>query len=99
MNQIIERFSEAYFIINAETEDYGGEHVAMPNDLYDELNRYVQEPLLKIGNHHEWATGEWGIPPNTVAVPHSIDHSDEEVLMATNKTARGLVLAGGVDQP
>jgi hypothetical protein len=70
----IESFSSGYLLVDADTVEYGGENVAVPHDMLDNLYKHTKLPYLKLGTEHFIPQPEWGIPSATVAIP-----SDEDV--------------------
>lgn len=100
MNRTIERFSNGYWLVNAETVAFSGDRVTIPYDLGDDLSEYVIKPLFKIGNRHVWPQEARDIPPNAVAIPQESDISaGDEVLLAKNRTAAHLIRTERVRPP
>lgn len=95
MNKTVEPFSSGYYLVDAQITEYSGEKVAVAGDLLDTMKDYSEMPLLKLGGSHYWASSEWGIPPDTVAVPDYVSNSVDEntVLMAKDDTVADLVLS------
>lgn len=90
----IEEFSDSYFIVDAELMPYTGKSVAVAEDVHQQMCSHVELPLLKIDNEHYLATPQWGVPPDVIAVPNSVDTYEETALMAKRGTAKGIVERG-----
>lgn len=93
MNRTIEPFSAGYYAVDAEILSFTGEKVATDHELFEDMASVVEEPLLKLGTGHYWAMPEYGIPPDTVAVPDDIEQSADTPLLA--KPAQVSRLTGG----
>lgn len=95
----IEEFSEAYFMFSeVDVEQYGGENVVVAHDFMGELGKYVCAPLVKLPTGHRWIRPEWGVPPNTLAIPEDYD-GDDLPLLAKDHTVKSLLNKGVVDSP
>lgn len=96
----VEQFSAGYYLLNAHLLTHSGDSVIMPHDLYDEISRYVTEPLLRIGDSHYWPRPERTVPASTVAVPDFVvDQPVEAVLVARDETAFRLIDRGEQKRP
>lgn len=92
----IRNFSHGYYAVDgAETVSWPREYVTIPHDLDVQFRRYVDEPVLKLGNGHYAPAPEYGVPADTVAVPADSNFThDDEVLLAKRTTARELMMQG-----
>lgn len=85
MTQISE-FSSEYFLLDAELLEYPGNAAICGPTLHRGLQRYVKNPVVRVGGEHERLESQTSIPADTVAVPEYMYHTDEPVLVAKDET-------------
>lgn len=99
----IEEYSASYFMLpSASVMPYSGEKVAAGHDYAAELGQFVRrDPVIKLDNGHYFLKSEYGIPPDTIAVPSDsdIDTDTEVVLMAHDDTTTELRQRGLIQAP
>lgn len=90
-------FSDSYFIVDADFEHYTGEKLAASRDFMALLSNYTRYPIVKMPHGHQKLSQEWGIWPDTIAVPkHQNIPEDEAVLVPRQGRARQLMAMGEV---
>lgn len=98
--QPVEDFSEQYFVMpDVDVRGFSGSRVAVSDDLVRELGQYVSAPLVKLSTGHYWLKTEWGIPPDTIAVPHQQEETTNQPLLAKDHTVKALLNQGVIDYP
>lgn len=94
---MIEHFSSAYYMVDAEVVPYNGDEVIAQREFLQDVMEHTRFPLFKIGNGHYWAEPERSVPSQTVAVPDDVQSQHSEpVLVAKNNKAFEIVTDGEV---
>jgi len=88
---LIEQFSDKYFIIDAQIQEYSGDKIAAPHDMWMEMAQHVEIPLLKYGSEHFVVDNQWAIPSDTIAIPTEADADLDTLLMPNNKAVSELI--------
>jgi len=79
----LEPYSSEYYLLDADTLPHSNDNVVVPRDLYNGLCRYVNKPMIRVGNEHRWLTPEGAVPAETVVVPkHLYTNTGGPVLVA-----------------
>lgn len=97
---IVEEFSDAYFSLpDIEVREYSGDQFAIADDTMRELGHYVSYPLVKLSTGHHWLRYEYGIPADTIAIPHQEEPATDTPLLAKDSTTKSLLHKGIVEEP
>lgn len=87
MSPLIEQFSDKYYILDSDTEPYGGDTVAVAHDMYLDLMDHVEIPMLKVDSQHYVIDNQWAIPPNTIALPNTLSDTEPAPVLMPNSEA------------
>ena len=89
---LIEPFSDSYYISRLKVHEYNGEEAIMSPDLHDFFLQYCNPVIAKVGNSHYWIMRDSAVPSRTVAVPERTgDNVETDVLIATPKGATAII--------
>lgn len=98
----INNFAPDYYIVeNVRLVRMDGARQAVVSvGLEKQMLEYVDAPLLRVGDEHMWAEGEFSVPSDTVAVPPDTEFREAtQVFLAKTPTAVELLVEGSVDEP
>ena len=83
----LEPYSSEYYLLDAATLSHPSESVIVPQDLYNGLCRYVNEPMIRVGSEHRWLIPEGAVPAETVVLPEELYHEDTGPLLVAKHPA------------
>lgn len=94
----VERFSDSYYIFsNARIIEHPRDYAILARDTYQDLDRMLDEPLLKVSGTHFWPEPEGAVPADAVVLPEGMaDDADDAVLLAKKETKADLRRQGVV---
>jgi len=90
----IEPFSDGYYLLDGELVSYNGTSLSVTNNAYEKMRTRTRLPLVKLDSTHYLATPESAIPHDTIAVPQSVDISEETPLLLKSEEAQRVASSG-----
>jgi len=94
----VEKFSDSYYLFsNARIIEHPKEYSIIARDTYRELDRLLDDPLLKVSGAHFWPEPQHAVPADVVVVPEgTVGGDDDTVLLAKKETKADLQQQGVV---
>jgi hypothetical protein len=78
---LVEPFSDRYYVVNAAVEPADTDEAAVSPELFEILTEFEAEPVLRLGNTHHWPARDNDLAIGTVEAPDDTVRGDEPPLM------------------